>query len=124
MNKHIAIDFDGVIAEYEGWKGIGVFGKPIAGVKKALEKFKAAGNIIIIHTTRGEVEAIKKYMALWEIPYDYINFNPNQAPHMNQGKPIADVYIDDRAVTFNGSWNNTFLEQVLNFKSWYKKEKK
>jgi len=43
------------------------------------------------------------------IPYDYINQNPNQPPEINPSKPVADYYIDDRAVTFT-TWDEVLDE--------------
>lgn len=116
----ICIDFDGTIAMYDGWKGQGVFGDPITGVQKALCELQEKGKTLIIHTTRGEEKDIANYMELHGIPYDYINYNPKQFPYMNQGKPIADVYIDDRALRFNVCWNEFLMKQILDFKPWYK----
>jgi hypothetical protein len=36
--RTIAVDFDGVIAEYDGWRGIGVLGAPQSDVVKALDR--------------------------------------------------------------------------------------
>jgi len=44
--KTIAIDFDATIATYTGWKGKGVFGPPVPGVKEALERFRKEGALI------------------------------------------------------------------------------
>jgi hypothetical protein len=119
--KTICIDFDGVISHYDGWKGIGIFGEPISGVKESLEHIREMGWQIIIHTTRGEVNHIDGYMKDHGIPYDHINYNPQQFEHMNQGKPIADVYIDDRAIRFTGEWNADLVQEILNFSPWHRK---
>jgi hypothetical protein len=34
---------------------------------------------------------------------------------------MADIFIDDRAIGFRGSWSNT-MEEVINFKVWTKAE--
>lgn len=122
--KTVCIDFDGVIAHAhgDGWE-VGVFGEPINGVQKSLQFFRDIGWKIIIHTVRGEVEFLKSYLQKYGIPFDHINFNPENEPNMNPGKPLADIYIDDRAICFMGEWNNQFVEKVLNFKKWYDKTK-
>ena len=33
-------------------------------------------------------------------------------------KPHADVYVDDRAITFDGDWDKLSLDRLKNFKSW------
>lgn len=121
-NKTVAIDFDGVISYYDCWKGVGNFGLPIAGVSSALKKLKSFGMKIIIHTARGETELIKKYLIKNDIPFDHINYNPDQLENMNHGKPIADVYVDDRGVAFEGIWNSDFVHKIMDFKRWNKRE--
>jgi len=42
MKKRVVVvDFDGVIAEYNGWKGIDVFGRVLPYARNALEEFRA-----------------------------------------------------------------------------------
>jgi hypothetical protein len=122
--KSVAIDFDGVINDCKGWKGIGIFSSPIEGAKGALQAFKNAGVEIIIHTTRGETGEIAKYLSIYKIPFDHINYSPFNSCHMNPGKPLVDVYIDDRALNFDGKWTKEFVHKVLNFQPHYKKEKR
>jgi len=123
MYKIVAVDFDGVISHYEGWKGVGVFGPPIKGAKEALLRLKEEGYTIIVFTTRGEEDLVKNYLQLAGIPFDFINENPPWAPeNLNKKKPIADVYIDDRAISFKGEWEGV-VEKVLSFRPWYNKHK-
>ena len=108
--KTVAIDFDGTIAHYDGWKGIGHIGTPIDGVRELLLGLKAAGYRIVIHTCRatpdvngdlvGEaVGYIQEWMGHHQIPYDEI--------WQGVGKPVACAYIDDRAI---GVPRNGFAE--------------
>ncbi len=119
MYNLICIDFDGTIAQYDGWKGVGIFGEPIKGVKEALRNLEKAGKKIIVYTTRGEVNSISQYLKEHDIPYDYINPAPKNNSHMSR-KPIADVYIDDRAIQFPGEWTAEFVQRVIDFEPWYK----
>ena len=98
----IAVDFDGVIAEYDHWRGITHFGKPIKKTIDELQAEKAIGTYIIIHSTRTNpavnsgytvenlVEILKGWFEKNNVPYDEI--------WAGIGKPIADEYWDDRAV--------------------------
>ncbi len=120
--KAIAIDFDAVVSEYYGWQGKGVFGVPVKGAKESLDWLKQAGYRVIINTSRQETWLIAEYMEKHSIPYDYINFNPeNVRLHLSPVKVVADVYIDDRALRFDGNWKKTLLEAV-HFKPWWKKD--
>lgn len=110
--KHIptvAVDLDGTICKYDGWKGEDNFGEVRPGAKKALKKFQANGYRIIIFTTRGDTEAVGDFLHDNDIPYDYINENPDQPPNAS-GKVIADVYLDDRAVDARSAWSTLTTE--------------
>ena len=119
--KTIAIDFDGVISEYNGWRGKGVFGPPTPGVLYALTQFKETGYIVIVYTCRLEIDLIKEYMEKHNLPYDYINFSPvNIIQDLHPAKVAADVYIDDKGLRFIGSWSLAFINEVLEFKPWWR----
>ena len=104
-----AIDFDGVIVDYsDGWKGVGKFGAVLPGAKDALQKLKKEGWCIIIFTCRSEVALIADFLKREGIPFDQINKNenlPGTVPGYGHAKVIADVYLDDRAIFFNGDWS-------------------
>ncbi len=102
----VCVDFDGVIAEYDGRKSRKHFGEPKLGTKDALEMMRDRNWAIIVYTTRGNAE-IAEYMAKHDLPYDWINHNPTIQGN-NPGKPIADVYIDDHALRFTG-WLNAWF---------------
>ena len=121
MNKKIAcVDLDGTIAHYTEWRGENHFGEIIQGSAPALQKLKNNNWLIIIYTTRANRDIVKKFLELNSIPFDYINENPNQPQNAIGGKPYADIYIDDRAIQFNGIWDNT-VEEVMKFQTWEKK---
>jgi ribonucleotide monophosphatase NagD (HAD superfamily) len=121
----IAVDFDGVIHGYsKGWNGGEIYDEPVPGTKEALEKLRAQKHKIYIVTTRtnktfgrketepDQKKMIEEYMAKHEIPYDKI---------WTFGKPMADIFIDDRAISFVGDWEDT-VKQVENFKVWNRSE--
>jgi len=106
----LAVDLDGTLAEYDGWKGEEHFGKPRQGAKDAMQAFKQRGYEIIIFTTRGNTELVRQWLNENGIVFDYINENPHQPEGSNDGKPIADLYIDDRAVDARGEWSKIVSE--------------
>jgi len=116
--KTLAVDFDAVISVYKGWIGQGIFGPPVPGAIKHLKKLKKKGWKIIIFTTRGETRDLIEYCQEWEIPYDDINRNSENPIGTNYGKPMADVYLDDRALTFTGNWEESY-KKILEFKPYY-----
>ncbi len=116
--RTIAVDFDGVVAEYDDWQGIGVLGAPLQDVLDVLRTLRAEGWKIVIHTTRGE-EEIAGYLAEHQIPYDEINRNSDY--RTNGVKPVADVYWDDRAVRYSGNARHD-LELIRRFRTWSGRE--
>lgn len=118
LRRTIAVDFDGVIANYDGWKGPGVLGDPREDVVKTLCELSAEGWKIIVHSTRGE-EEIGGYLARHAIPYDEINRNSD---YRTTGfKPVADIYWDDRSVWYSGDARND-LQRIRTFRTWNGRE--
>lgn len=116
--RTIAVDFDGVIAEYDGWKGRGVLGLPRQDVCEALQELYAEGWKIVIHSTRGEKE-IGSYLREHGIPHHEINRNSD---YRTLGvKPVADVYWDDRALSYSGDARRD-IHLIRRFRTWSGRE--
>lgn len=99
--KTICVDFDGVIADYsQGFLGKDIFGPPLPGAVAGMRALKAAGWQLVVHTSRPATPALADYLRLHEIPFDGINCPTGPPDAEFSGKPIADVYLDDRAVRF------------------------
>lgn len=75
---------------------------PSPGVKQVLQRLRDAGHTVVVYTGRGwnEYTVTRQWLDQHELVYDAI--------HM--GKPVADIWIDDRAMTFDG-WDH--VEQRL-----------
>lgn len=101
--KHtIALDLDGVLANYDGWKGIYHIGDPIPGAvdfcNKLSEKYK-----VVINTSRcsqdGKSGHDSDYLKLQVTKWlDKHGFKYDDV-YTGQGKVIASAYVDDRAVS-------------------------
>ena len=99
----VAVDLDGVILEYDGWKGPDHFGGPLPGAGEFLKSLRKMGLRIIIHTARVNsahpesleevVSQIEGILKAWSLPFNEV--------WVGQGKPIALAYIDDRAIFMN-----------------------
>jgi adenylylsulfate kinase len=112
--KTIAVDFDGVIANYEGWCGRAVVGSPRADVLEALRQLRTEGWKVIIHTTRCKDDLLS-FLNEFSVEYDEVNVNSD---YQNLGaKPVATVYWDDRALRYSG---NAFRDLMIirGFKTW------
>lgn len=118
MAKTICIDFDGVIHDYsKGWQGVDVFDKPVSGAREGTAALKEQGWMIIIYTTRNDTPALRQWLQENHITYDHINNNPNQPEGSDKGKLIANVYLDDRGILFDGNWEKA-VEKTLSFLPW------
>lgn len=103
-DKIAIIDFDGTLCKF-AFPDVG----PIEpNVREALETLKAAGYTIKIHSCRTaaywgqenerriHINLIQDFMEKYNLPYDDFILNAD--------KPIADVYIDDRAIRYENNW--------------------
>ena len=102
--KILALDLDGTLCEYDGWKGPAHFGKVFPDVLAELYKLKASDEkwAIVINTTRRTDHALRSHLEKNNVPYDYINKHPWQPPGSSH-KMTADVYLDDRALRYSGN---------------------
>ncbi|MEX1015087.1 MAG: hypothetical protein WDZ80_08095 [Candidatus Paceibacterota bacterium] len=117
--KHpYAFDFDGVIAKYEGFQGKEHETEPIKEVVNAIRKLKDEGHTIIINSTRGD-EFLRKYCEKHNIPVDYFNENPEF--DSDGDKPVASVYIDDRAICYKGQTSEELIKELKDFKAYWEK---
>jgi len=113
--KTIAIDLDGTLAEYSGYKGIDIIGDPIPGAREFVKKLSEKA-LILIFTCRvtykedgrftGQLSVLQRHSIIIEwmkkhdIYYDEI--------YIGQGKPYACAYVDDRAVKVEAEDKDTF----------------
>ena len=103
----VAFDLDGTLADYRGgWEAHSDFpGDPLPGVQAGLNQLCEAGFSIGIYTTRN-CEIVHKWLKNHglESLIDWVNENPDQPPNTGS-KPIADYYVDDRGIRFEGDMN-------------------
>jgi len=106
----VALDFDHTLFYFNGDDELCCYD----GARENIEKLKSMGHEIVIHTCRigiamengtldQEVAAIQQTLENFRIPFDSIWMGP---------KMVADVYIDDLAVRFEGDWTSTFENTV------------
>jgi hypothetical protein len=114
----VALDFDGVINSYKsGWKGETETDDPVKGAAEGILKLLDMGLSVVIYSTRAGSPEGKKtiYDYLWSIIG-----GATERIAISAEKPIASVYVDDRAVTFSGDWEE-IPEKIEKFKSWVDK---
>jgi len=107
----ICIDFDGVLASYDGWKGLDFMGAPIAGAVDFTRRLAAFADVVIF-TSRCCVELHRDELKEPHRPASDLaprlqhnirywlekhGFTFHEI-YIGQGKPAASAYIDDRAI--------------------------
>lgn len=107
---NVAVDLDGVLAQYDGWDvhGLDNIGPPVEGAKEFLLALLDDGFKVVVYTTRtnpdpfndgeyreapeklaGRVRAWLRQNGMWL---------EGVSVFMGRGKPIACAYVDNRAV--------------------------
>jgi len=121
----LCLDFDGVVHSYTSkWQGPDiVIDPPVPGalefIREAREHF-----IVAIFSTRSHQVGGIRAMSEWLHLHMLHVFGPDEAIHIMADiewpttKPPAFVSIDDRALTFTGSW--PAIETLKAFRPWNK----
>jgi hypothetical protein len=123
----ICLDFDGVVHQYKSpWQGATVIPDDVTPgffewADAAAEHFKLAiysarskepggreAMMMWLHEQRQKWRAAGgKSVATWPVGFDFPT-----------GKPQAVIYIDDRALRFDGDWTAIDSKALLNFQPW------
>lgn len=124
----LCLDFDGVIHSYtSGWQGAGVANDPpVPGtyefLYEATKKYKVA-----IYSSRSKSLAGRRCMKRYMHQHFFLplTFSPDHTTdflheelHWPWFKPSALITIDDRAITFTGTWPS--MDELAAFKPWNK----
>ncbi len=106
----ICVDFDGVIHRYsKGWQDGAIYDPPMEGAKEELERLVSKDYKVIILTTRlnpevnDDINLEKNKISKW---LSANGFQRGTHYHdITAVKPIAGIYIDDRALRFT-NWKD------------------
>lgn len=114
--KTIVFDFDGVIHKYsKGWQDGKIYDEPVDGIKEIINELHKEYDIYIVTTRARDLSQqldVQNYLDKYGIEYDCVT----------SIKVPATMYIDDRAVTFDGNPKN-LLSQIKSFRTWQEKER-
>jgi beta-phosphoglucomutase-like phosphatase (HAD superfamily) len=94
----IAVDFDHTLVDGD---------QPRPYAREAMNILREAGHKILIHSCNN-VEWIEKVLRNNEIRYDYIYGQDD----LRSGKPLCDLYIDDKGYHYKGDWQAELPEIV------------
>ena len=108
MKPTIALDFDGVLNNYKGYDGDNL-GTPRQGAKEFLQTLSKNHKVIIL-TARNFAKVLN-----WLQEYDLSKY----VYDVTNIKQPATEYIDDRAIPFNGDYEDT-LAKLEYFEPYWK----
>lgn len=128
MNRPtLCLDFDGVIHSYtSGWKGVGnIPDPPVTGAFKFIQEAQDSGWTVAIYSTRSSSLTGRWAMKRWlwkhvieEMGHDTYSDDLLCMIRWPWFKPPALMTIDDRAITFTGTWPDPAA--LFKFKPWNK----
>ena len=110
--KNIAVDFDGVVHEFNGWGDGTCYGEPLPGALNAIKKLSESYNVIIftakVRPDRPLVQGKtgQTLVIEWLDKYDVLKY----VQEVTHEKPRAKYYIDDKAIKFENNWKDILTE--------------
>lgn len=137
VSNTVAFDFDGVIHDncYYGCNRIldsdKDFGRLIPDVFPFIKNVQKLGFNVVIMSARKK-RAIKKWLQAQPeskkfnmkfkcLPFWVRRYDDNSVIGITNTKVIAKMYIDDRAICFNGKFSKSLLKDVEKFQPWHKR---
>jgi hypothetical protein len=103
----VCVDLNGVLDAYTGWKDPDHWDPPRAGARAFLESLHAHGFDVVVFTTRHPT-GVRRWLREHHL-HDLVLA-------VTRRKPPAHVFIDDRAICFQGDFDQA-LKQVIGFKA-------
>ncbi len=115
--KTIVFDFDGVIHKYSrGWQDGSIYDEPVEGIKDLIDELRKTYDVVIVSTRCRDLKgqlAMREWLDKYHIEVD--DYTSIKVP--------AILYIDDRAICFNGKAED--LKKEINvFRTWQEKQNK
>jgi hypothetical protein len=116
----VAVDFDGVIHAYsKGWHDGTIYDAPIPGALEGISTLQGQGFAVYVFTSRDPM-AVATWLVQhgvrarvdfpWSGAYPFEFWNSTTEILVSNRKLPAVVYLDDRAVRFEGDWTQALLD--------------
>ena len=103
----VCIDLDGVLNEFDGWRGAEYFHPPRPGSRQFLERLNTLGYDVVVFTVRWAPH-VEEWLCKWGLN--------SLVSRVTDKKPPAHAYVDDRAICFRGDFDSA-LEQIRHFQA-------
>lgn len=117
--KTVAVDLDGVLAEYNGFQGADVIEGPTKWARRLLKQLNKKYKVIVF--TCRNTERARDWLAEHGLLDLVAGINYCQI-NGRMGKPVAVAYIDDRAVRWDGDLEAALQEVDLLAETNYAKD--
>lgn len=88
---------------------------PVPGIREVIEQLMERGYDVVIVSARAKTAEGTLAICHW------LQFHGLPMLSVMSEKPPALVYVDDRAICFDGDTSSLY-EKIVNFKPWYVKE--
>ena len=115
----LCVDFDGVIHDYKhGWQGGKIYGNITYGFFDWLELTVKLFRVVVYSSRSkdaGMIDAMRDWLGQQAV---LNNTTVPEGLEFAHEKPPAFLTIDDRALTFNGSWAEFMPAKLLQFQPW------
>ena len=108
----VCVDLDGVLNSFDGWRGADFFHAPRPGAHEFLRRLNEQGYRVVVFTVRWGPH-VEEWLARHGLA-EWVSA-------VTDKKPPAHVYVDDRAVCFEGDFERT-LQQISRFKAHWEAE--
>lgn len=112
MSTRICVDLNGVLDTYTGWQGTVTWHAPREGARSFLTELRARGHEVVIMTTRDPRETLE-----WLTRHGMDHLVAEVTNH----KVSALAYVDDRAVRFDGDFEET-LAALDRFRTFWERD--
>jgi len=113
----VCLDFDGVIHwNISKWRGRSVIPDGvIPGTKDAIHQLRQKARVVVFSGRCASPEG-RKAIQSW------LDHHGIEVDEVCEHKPLADMYIDDRAIPFTGNWDEA-IESIMGFTHWQRRIK-
>lgn len=101
MRPIVCVDLNGVLDTYRGWQGEAHWDDPRAGACEFLQELNRLGYDVVVFTTRWRDDA-----RAWLQRHGLLE----HVSDVTDRKPAAHVFVDDRALRFEGDFDATLRE--------------